>query len=281
MTPVWLIEADAFGRTFEPLRAEMRQQGIPSEIVQPGPFLNGVMPTVGGHRLTAGECVVFSGTYPLMRHIQLHVSWTPGGWCTAESFDCRTYYPHFSPYLLNASHAILSIDEALSSIDDLFARFGREDQVFVRPVGVQKTFTGRCEDREGLTLTLQSARYANIPILIAAPQVVSDEWRVVVSERGFLAASQYRAEGEIAIAPGCPSAVREFLEGVLAAVPFQPDPIYMIDVGIAEDRLRVIELNSFSCSGLYACDPAAVVGEVKRLAVAAYEASRSSGGTGR
>src|SRR5262249_18598165 len=113
MIPIWLIEADAFGASFEPLKAEMRQQGIVWEIVQPRPFLNGVVPVVGGHRLTDRDCVVFSGTYPLMRHIQLHHPWVPGGWCTAEHFDCACYYPHFRPHLLNADSAILTTEDAL------------------------------------------------------------------------------------------------------------------------------------------------------------------------
>jgi hypothetical protein len=33
----------------------------------------------------------------------------------------------------------------------------------------------------------------------------------------------------------------------------------MLDVCDSEDGLRVVELNSFSCSGLYDCDLAAVV----------------------
>src|SRR5438067_6039373 len=114
MIPTWLIEADVFGRSFEPVKAEIRQQGMVWDIVQPRPFLNGVVPVVGGHRLTDDDCVIFSGTFPLMRHIQLHYSWVPGGWCSAENFDCATYYRHFGRHLLNQAHAILTIDEALA-----------------------------------------------------------------------------------------------------------------------------------------------------------------------
>ena len=40
------------------------------------------------HRATMGAilaAIVFSGSYPLMRHIQLHTRWRPGGWCAAEN----------------------------------------------------------------------------------------------------------------------------------------------------------------------------------------------------
>jgi hypothetical protein len=38
--------------------------------------------------------------------------------------------------------------------------------------------------------------------------------------------------------------------------------------------LRVLEVGSFSCAGLYACDPAAVVAGVSRIARATWQAAR-------
>jgi hypothetical protein len=267
MTPIWLIEADVFGRSFEPIKAAIRQHGMAWEVVQPGPFLNGVAPSVGGHRLSDEDCVIFSGTFPLMRHIQLHYAWRPGGWCTAEHFDCRSYYPHFGNRLLNHEHAVLAMEDALSRVEENFAQFSKEGRVFLRPCGVQKTFTGRCVDREEFVLALESARYANVPVLIAAPQAISREWRVVVSRGRFVAASQYKLHGAHREAPGCPREVRAYVERLLADVVFRPDPIYLMDIGESENNFSLIELNSFSCSGLYQCDPSEVALEAKGLAI--------------
>lgn len=244
------------------------------EVLQPGPFLNGLVPTVGGYQLSDQDCVIFSGAYPVMRHIQLHHTWTPGGWCTTENFSCAAYYPHFGRHLLNESHAILAIDDALSRLDELFVRFAKEDEIFVRPTGVQKTFTGRCEDREGFVLTLQSACYANEPVLVASPRELFEEWRVVIGRGRFVAASQYKSEGTHRELPGCPQEVRIYVERLLSEIPYRPDPIYMMDIGRSGTDLRVIELNSFSCSGLYQCDPAAVVSEVKNVALDAWRCAK-------
>jgi hypothetical protein len=267
MTPVWLIEADVFGRSFEPIKAAIRQHGMAWEIVHPGPFLNGVVPALGGHRLNDQDCVIFSGTFPLMRHIQLHYAWRPGGWCTAEHFDCRNYYPHFGRRLLNHEHAILTLEEALNRVGEVFAQFGKGGQVFIRPCGVQKTFTGRCVDREEFVLAVESARYANVPILIAAPQTIAREWRVVVSRGRLVAASQYKSDGAHREAPGCPREVRTFVDRLLSDVRYRPDPIYLMDIGESANSFYLIELNSFSCSGLYQCDASEVVREVKGLAI--------------
>jgi hypothetical protein len=276
MTPIWLIEADVFGRSFEPIKVAIRQEGMVWEVVSPGPFLNGVAPVVGGHRLTDRDCVIFSGTIPLMREIQLRYRWTPGGWCTAAEFDCARYYPHFGRHLFNHSYTILPLEEATSQVGELFAQFGREGRVFVRPCGVQKTFTGRCEDRDGFLRALESAWYAREPVLVAAPQDITREWRVVVSHGGFVAASQYRSDGRHSEAAGCPPEVRTYVEELLAEVPYRPDPIYMMDICLSKSSLSLLELNSFSCSGLYLCDPTAVVQEVKELAIAEWRQRNSN-----
>src|SRR5262245_14559878 len=255
MTPIWLIEADVFGRSFEPVKAEIRQQGLVWEIVQPGPFLNGLVPTVGGHRLTDGDCVVFSGTYPLMRHIQLNHRWVPGGWCTAERFDCADYYPHFGRRMFNQDYAIHTIDVAQGQRDALFERFARDGRVVVRPCGVQKTFTGRCVDREAFALALEFAGYSGASVLVSPPRPIAEEWRVVVANGRFVAASRYRSGGRLDVAPGCPPEVRAYVEKLLAEVPFRPDPVFMMDVCASEGELCLLELNRFSFSGLDQCDP--------------------------
>jgi hypothetical protein len=275
MVPIWLIEADVFGRSFDPLKVEAGQQGMVWDIVQPGPFLNGLAPSVNGQRLNDHDCVVFSGTFPLMRHIQLHYPWVPGGWCTADRFDCFSYYPYFGHHLLNHEHAILTLEEALSEVAEIFAQFDREGQVFVRPCSVQKTFTGRCVDRDSFVLALESARYAKGSVLVASPREISQEWRVVIARGRFVAASLYWAEGHHTELPGCPAEVRAYVERLLAEIPYRPDPIYMMDVCASANNLFLLELNSFSCSGLYQCDPAAVVREVKGLAIEQWQESQA------
>src|SRR5262249_9227929 len=105
-------------------------------VVQPRPFLNGVVPEVAGRRPVAGDCVVFLGTYPLMRQIQLHHRWVPGGWCAAERFDCARYYPAFGRFLLNHDGAMVSLESALADAEALLRRFGVGGRVFIRPLGL-------------------------------------------------------------------------------------------------------------------------------------------------
>ena len=139
--------------------------------------------------------------------------------------------------------------------------------MFARPNGVEKLFTGRCVAEDDFAVALAPARYdPTTQVVIAAPQGIGREWRLVVAENTIVAASQYMAQGQIAIAPDCPNAVREFVQNMLNEVNWHPDPIFMMDVCESEGKLTLLELNSFSCSGLYACDMAAVVAATSDIA---------------
>jgi hypothetical protein len=178
--------------------------------------------------------------------------------------------------LLNRTNLILPLEEALSRVEEVFAQLGRDVEVFLRPCGVQKTFTGRCVGREEFVGVLESARYARGAVLVAAPQPIEQEWRVVVARGRFVAASRYRSEGRLSVSDGCPREVRAFVDALLADVPYRPDPIYMMDVCASGGELYLLELNSFSCSGLYQCDPAAVVEEAKGLALEEWRRARTA-----
>jgi hypothetical protein len=123
---------------------------------------------------------------------------------------------------------------------------------------------------------LESARYVKEPVLIASPQEIVREWRVVIARGRFIAASQYKSEGCHSELPGCPQDVRTYVDGLLAEVQYRPDPIYMMDLCLSGNNLYLLELNSFSCSGLYQCDSSAVVKEVKGLAIEEWERAKAA-----
>jgi hypothetical protein len=106
-------------------------------------------------------------------------------------------------------------------------------------------------------------------VVVAAPRAIGREWRLVVVGDCVVAGSQYAVEGQKAVTPSCPADVTSFAEGILAEVRWRPDPIFMLDVAEADGRLWLVELNGFSCSWLYGCDLAAVVGAASELATRA------------
>jgi hypothetical protein len=139
--------------------------------------------------------------------------------------------------------------------------------VFARPNSVEKLFTGRCVGEENFAVALAPTRYDPITlVVIAEPQRIGREWRLVIAGNAIVAASQYMEQGQTAITPGCPNTVCEFVQNMLNEVDWCPDPIFMMDVCESEGNLYLLELNSFSCSGLYRCDMTEVVAVASDIA---------------
>jgi hypothetical protein len=254
MKPTWLIEADVFGAEAEPLKAEIRRQGMACHVVRHDSLFGGRPETVRGRIPSDDECVIFYGS------------------CSADDLACSTYYGYFGRYLLNRRYVMLPGVEAIRLRDWLFEVLARDDKVFVRPSGMQKLFTGRCIDRDEFAIALAPARYDPATLVVVAePREIAREWRLVIAEGRVIAASQYARGGAREFVPDCPAAVRTFADEILGGVSWRPDAMFMMDVGESEGRLSLVELNSFSCSGLYRCDLAAVVETASRLAASAWQ----------
>jgi hypothetical protein len=104
-------------------------------------------------------------------------------------------------------------------------------------------------------------------VAVAPPKEIGREWRLVIAADEIVAASQYRDFGAISVMPDCPTQVSEYASDVLQKVTWRPDSLFVMDVCESEDRLYVLELNSFSCSGFYECDLESVVRKASELAV--------------
>jgi hypothetical protein len=223
---------------------------------------------VRGRPLGPGDPAIGYGTFPFARQIQLQSGWVPGAWCDHEQLDCATYYPLLNRFLLNRDHAILSAGEAPRQADELFARFGVNGQVFVRPTDCGKTFVGRSVDRDGFAAALSPVRYdSTARVVVAAPVAVAREWRLLVSGDAVVTATQYADRGTKSVQAGCPPEVRQFAAEVLTAVRWRPDPVFFLDLVESAGRLAVVEVSGFSCSWMYGCDIRAVVEAVSAAAI--------------
>jgi hypothetical protein len=260
MRPTWLIEADVDGLPSESLQAEVRRQGMNCRVVKYLPSLAPPKDIAGSESLPMDACVIFRGTLALMRHIEASRRWRPGGWCMFQSLACSTYYAHFGPFLLNREYTFLPIAEAVRLADSLFARYASGGQVFVRPDSVYKSFTGALTERSIFTHKFFGTTFDPAAlILIARPKKLAREWRLVVANGKVITGSQYRNADTWEEAPGCPDEVLRFAASMFDSVAWRPAPMFIMDVCDSEDGLRLLELNSFGCSGHYLADLRTVV----------------------
>ncbi|MEM7559357.1 MAG: ATP-grasp domain-containing protein [Planctomycetota bacterium] len=255
MKPTWLIEANVQGLPSEALQAEIRRQGMEVHVVKP--FLHAAKPgdILGAESVGNDSVVLFTGTLTLMKYIQAHRRWRPGGWCNFENLACSRYYAHFGEAMLNRDYALLPFAEAARSENRLFEHYGQSGQIFVRPDSVGKSFSGKLISRDSYSeFTRATAIDATDLVMVAKPLSIACEWRLFIRQGRVIAKSQYRRDGRTDVSTDVPQDVVQYAEGVLDRVPWRPDPLFVIDVGESGDSLKIVELNSFSCSGQCAID---------------------------
>jgi ATP-grasp domain, R2K clade family 3 len=271
MRPTWLIEANVDGLPTEPLQAEVRRQGLHCRVVKFLPALPPPKDIAGAEALPIDACVIFRGTLTLIRHIHANRRWKPGGWCHFRNLACSTYYAHLGPFLLNRDYTLLPIAEAIRLAPQLFARHSSGGQVFVRPDSVDKSFTGTLTDLASFGDKFFGTAFdPESVVVIARPRKLTYEWRLIVGNGRVIAGSQYRDANGPTEKPGCPDEVLRFAETILDSVAWRPAPMFIMDVCDSEDGLRLLELNSFGCSGHYSAGLEKIVASASELAAQAW-----------
>src|SRR6516165_10391686 len=104
MKPTWLIERGVYGEYAVAFKTKVERQGMDCFEVDYRPGRPPPGDIVGCWNLADDACVVVWGTLPLVRQVQLHHKWTPGGWCNVENLDYGTYSNYFGQFLLNGFH---------------------------------------------------------------------------------------------------------------------------------------------------------------------------------
>jgi len=253
MNSIWLIDADCEGTRAEELQAEIRRRGFEYRPVKFFPERRYPGDIAGAESIPLDARVLFFGGPALMHHIQNHRRWRPGGWCAFANFSCHVYYCYFGAHLLNKNYALLPASEALRQSTILFDTYAKSGNVFVRPSVGRKTFTGGLVDRDGFANTLARVDPQSL-IVISAPKDIGREWRLYIAADEIVSHSQYACRGELAVSRECPAEVLAFGASLLRETTWRPDPLFTMDICELDGRLRLVELNGFSCSNLYKCD---------------------------
>lgn len=218
-------------------------------------------------------CVVTYGTHQFVSQCARHYAgrWSPGAFSRIERLSYSAYAPYIGDLLLNDDFILLPYGEVLRRG---FESFG--DAYFLKPDAVTKAFTGFVMTRENYhtevtTLRDKSAVDPAMICVVAKPRAIEAEFRFVIADRKVVTGSQYRWDDRqdvrLDVLPVC-----EELAWEVARRQWQPDRCYTCDVALIEDRTRarVVELNTFSSSGFYACDTRRIVEAVSRAAWREY-----------
>ncbi len=264
----WLLEPETFRGEAQPLVDTLKKLNIEHKV-----WTFGKPYEEAKNAFKDTDCVVFYGSLQFSRVIKREAKWIPGVYCNLPKFECLYYYPRFGQHLVNADYVMLPLGELSRRKDWLFAKLGKNDQLFIRPSSGFKSFTGEIILEQEWDKTLRFLAFRNDPetlAIVAKPASISYEWRIVVGENKVIAGTQYKKHGEMVRSATVPIEVFDYAQSVLDSIKYKPDPLWTLDICKANDELKVLEVGSFSCAGLYSCDPEAVINAANQIAWKEY-----------
>lgn len=244
---------EVFETKYKPFAEAIEQDPIPFDPIERPVILYG---THGYIRRIKGPYVVY-GTDTFRTRCSVYMNEIPRDW------------------LLNADYLMLPYGEVKRRDKNaLFGMFGGGNRLFLRPDSGFKTFAGfvlTYNDMDHqLHGTMKTSSVTDDTICLLAPtQDLLGEFRFVIGKGQVLAGSEYRWDQKLDIRSDYPPECRDLAQQV-AELPWQLDSVYICDVALTDDGPKVVELNSFSCAGLYACDHRAVVRGVSDIAAAEF-----------
>lgn len=171
-------------------------------------------------------------------------------------------------YLLNDDYLILPYKEI-----KLREEFKRKS-FFIKPLSGLKQFTGKVIVPENFEHEINSLNRIeriddDLLCVVSSSKYIESEFRYIICDGKVITGSEYRWDNKLDIRidtlPEC-----DKLAEIIAKHEFQADYVYVCDIAMTGDGPKVIELNSFSSSGLYACDTRKIIEEVSKMAIKEY-----------
>jgi len=270
----WLLEEDTFEENLEDLQKAITAQGMECKMAKYVPFDG--MSFSKTYLASLEDCIISYGSLGMIKQVTKKTCWVPGAWCNLDHFKCSYYYPRLAKYLLNDRYFMLPYGELLRQKENLFRALNPDGlELFMRPDSGYKTFTGKVIERneEEYRKDIEFFGFYDVEpealVIVAEPKQIKEEWRLVVVNQQVITSSQYKDSGKVCVREGCPQEVLD-LGNEIAAV-WQPDRCFVIDICRTKDELKLVEINSLSCSGLYACDKMKFVEAVSAAAIEEWE----------
>lgn len=186
-----------------------------------------------------------------------------------QNDNVRSYEKFAVPlreHLLNSDYYILPYAE--------FVARGIKEPVFLKPVSGLKQFTGKVLTPKNFDDEIHSMNKLEkvddtLLCVIAPVKHIKAEFRYIIVDKKVITGSEYRWDDVLDVRTDTLPECDKLAEWV-AQNEWQADYVYVCDIAQTVDGPKVIELNSFSSSGLYACDTTKIVDAVSEMAWKEY-----------
>ncbi len=214
------------------------------------------------------EKVIFHGCLENAARICSETKWKPGAYCDVEAFNCSSWYSNAKKWLVNSEWVLTTVNDLVENPQEILQQIGVKDQFFVRPNSPLKPFSGRLIETKNLSLNaLDHGFYyddTSLQIIVSPCKNIGKEWRYIVAGNKVITGSGYIAETRTEVAVDPKGDQWQFASKIAQEID-PPDDVYVMDVCLVDDELKLLELNPFSGADLYGCDRDIIVKSISEI----------------
>lgn len=239
--------------------------GLPHTLCRVIPFSYELVPepeTAPGEKV-----VVYGGT--AMRKVAADRDWDPGYYYNPTTFRFEAWKEHWGKHLLNHDSIVCWFEDVPLQIDRFFVRPCVSDKIFTAThlewcdyldwvKDVRKDDKAHhCQD-----LTLDT------PVAVAPYKDIDNECRFFVADDRIVTGSFYKAIGwskriSFYDSPWYDEGMERFVQARIAQ--WQPHRAFVLDIATVDGGYKIIEVNMYNSSGLYACDARKIVQALEEM----------------
>lgn len=259
----WVIDTSKDDNSNDKLVEALKDNNCEYQLFNYKPFMN-YQDIIEEIKFDKTEKIMCYGTINFISKIQKCKELNPGSYCNFDAFKCSSYYPFLKKSLLNGQGKIIEWKDVESLLMNATGSY------FIRPNSGKKLFTGVVTDYDSFQTDIGFAVSKLEPqtkVLVSPYVFIEKEWRFFVSsilDGHVITGSLYHENGKH-VEEECKDEYASLL-ALLTSKLYNPDPVYVIDIcKTAVGEYKVLELNSFSCSGLYKCDVNEIVKYIEEI----------------
>lgn len=281
MYPFWLFEKPVNDITDHGmlLEAEARRQGCKTFVLRDRAMLYEPLPERWPQEVPRDGMVMTHGSLNLCNAVRFAThELKPGIWDNRAPAAYDQIHGTLQEWMLNDGCLFLPWSVVCAEYKTLFETHPR---LFIKPTAIDKAFGGCTVDEPGWADFVKYAQKANgcqvlaDTMIAVAPALdittpIEKEWRFYVLQGGgVVTGSQYQSGGRTVISPLVEEGARE-LADLVSRQGLVIDPVYVVDICRVGTEYKVVELGTFSPSGVYAPDIPCLVSTINQICEQLY-----------
>lgn len=219
---------------------------------------------------------LYYGTIRFIKEVVKKRFVEPGSYARFERYNFLNWSSKIDNDLLFNNNFLVTNLFSEATIRKYINRYG---SIFIRPNSSEKTFCGGLYDEKEYNNLLKEFSYKDQEIIciIAEPKSIHEEYRLVMNKSNVLDISRYIPDEKRLVGSALVGLLSDFAEKIYKQVHKNLhysffDKLYTMDIHVnKEGDFQLMEINSFSCAGLYDCDFNTLVQKIKVIAKKDYE----------